>query len=69
MLSIRRISILLRAEGLLMYGPAWVYCYTITHQPEIEWADDADDCDGWDGGDGSDIGPSGTPLTSLSERE
>lgn len=66
MLSIRRISILLRAEGLLMYGPAWVYCYTITHRAEIEWADDVDD---WDGSDGSDdIGPPCTPLTSLSER-
>ncbi len=67
MLSIRRISILLRAEGLLMYGPAWVYRYTITHWPEIEWADDADD---WDGADGSDdIGPPCTLLTSLSERD
>lgn len=47
-----------------------MYCYTITHQPEIEWADDADDCDGWDGGDGSDdIGPPCTLLTSLSERD
>lgn len=51
MLSISRISILLRAEGLLMYSPAWVCCYTITHWPEIEWTDDADDCDGLDSGD------------------
>lgn len=71
MLSIRRISILLRAEGLLMYGPARVCCYTITQRPEIECADDADDCDGrGGGGDGSDdIGPPCTPLTSLSARD
>lgn len=45
-------------------------CYTITHRPEIEWADDADDRDACDGGDGNDdIGPPCTLLTSLSESE
>lgn len=47
-------------------------CYTITRRPEIECAADdaADDCDACDGGDGTDdIGPPGTLLTSLSERE
>lgn len=44
-----------------------MYCYTITHHPEIEWGDDAGD---WDGGDGrDDIGPHCTPLTSLSEED
>lgn len=63
-LSIRRISILLRAEGLLMYGPPLECAATQLHaRPEIECADEADDCDGAD-----DIGPRSTPLTSLSER-
>lgn len=71
MLSIRRISILLRAEGLLMYAPAWVYCYTITHQPQIEWfSDDGDSGDGWDGGDDSNnTGLPCTLRTSFSERD
>lgn len=47
-----------------------MYFYTITHQPEIEWTDDADDYDGRDGDDGSDdIGPPCNLLTSLSESE
>lgn len=57
MLSIRRISILLRARGPFNVWP-WLSV------PEIEWADDAVD---WDGADGSDdIGPPCTLLTSLS---